>query len=82
MNKLQADIKHGIVENKMLESMLLGFDSCVVFNVPCQDINIQDIQSIIVELKILYPDFEFKPLQYKNNYIIMALWQPSCCHLF
>ncbi len=74
MNKLQADIKHGIIENKMYESMMLGFDSCVVFNVPYKT----DIQLLITELKMVYPDFEFKPLQYKNNYIIIASWQPTC----
>lgn len=82
MNNLQYDIRHGIVEKKILESMTLGFDSCVIMREPYKNVNVNEIQLIILELKAIYPDFDFKQLQYKDDYVIMATWQPTCCQLF
>lgn len=82
MNNLQYDIRYGIVEKKMLDAMMLGLDSCVIMKEPYKNLNVNELQIIILELKVIYPDFDFKQLYYKDDYIIMATWQPSCCQLF
>jgi len=82
MNVLKSDIINGVVENKIVESMMQGLDSCVIYMEKYNQLNMTEIQECIIKLKQLYPDFQIKQMQYKDNYVLMMLWQPVCCQLF
>jgi hypothetical protein len=82
MNILTNDIASGLIELKIYNNMIVGFNDCIVYEEIYN--NKTDYQPLINKLREVYPPPEFEINGYVKNdeFVIIIAWQDTCCSIF